>query len=322
MSTVEPSSSPRRLPWRLVMLVTAAAALFYGGLVLWAGAADVGYAFVRIGPAATAGALILAMANFAFRFARWQMYLRHLGHRVPPLASLRIYLAGFAFTVSPGKIGENVRALLLRRHGVPFEHSVSAFVSERLIDLTALVLLALPGLAAAPDLRWIAGLVAAGLLAVLGMLVAAPPLARRFEGPGLAGRAVAALLKVLEAARRCQTPRLAVAALLLGLLAWAAEALVLNLVAGQLGVALPLGWTLFAFSIAILAGAVSFVPAGIGGTEALLAVLVAGRGLAAADALALALVVRLTTLWFAVAVGVLALQYETWSRTGADPDRK
>ena len=57
----------------------------------------------------------------------------------------------------------------------------------------------------------------------------------------------------------------------------------------------------------MLAGAVSFLPGGLGGTEATMVGLLAWSGMALPDAVAATVLIRVCTLWFAVLLGVAAL---------------
>jgi uncharacterized protein (TIRG00374 family) len=300
--------SPAQL--RLIAASALLAVAVYAGLTLWAGAAQVGFAFVRIGPTVTLATLALAFGNFVLRAVRWQLYMRRLGHRLPWGRTFRIYLAGLTLTVSPAKIGENLRAPLLKRVGVPYPHSFAAFVNDRAIDLGAVLLLSLIGLGTWPKLASIA--IGVGLaIAFLAFFVVAEARLKSILNPAtLRGRALAALRRLFQAVRECNSAPVLLAGLSLGLLAWSAEGLALHLILGRFGLHPPLLFSLSAFSIAILAGAASFVPGGIGGTEAVMALLIASRGLPAADAVAAAMAMRLATLWFAVLVGFAALQWE------------
>ena len=58
--------------------------------------------------------LALSLLHFLVRFLRWQWYLGRLGHRVPWAPSAACYMAGFALTATPGKLGETVRSLYLK----------------------------------------------------------------------------------------------------------------------------------------------------------------------------------------------------------------
>src|ERR1700685_4349408 len=64
--------------------------------------------------------LALSCVNYFLRFLRWQKYLAKLGHALPAFRHLLWYVSGFAFTVSPGKAGEAIRAFYLREHGVAY----------------------------------------------------------------------------------------------------------------------------------------------------------------------------------------------------------
>jgi uncharacterized protein (TIRG00374 family) len=308
----EPSARTPLDGWlRLAALPVAAALAIYVAIILWAGIDDVARAFARIGAPVALACLACACANFALRFARWQMYMHRLGHRIRWGSSLRIYLAGFALTVSPGKLGETIRAPFLKRLGVPYPDSLSAFLNERLSDLGALVLMSLIGVAAYPRFGWIAFGVGVAIAAMLGLIALEGRMAPSVMSQGsILGRATGELRRILQAARACHGLGTSLAALGLGLAAWTAEAAVLGLIAPRFGLSLSIPFALFVFSVAILAGAVSFVPAGIGGTEAVIALLLVGQGLSPVDAVAAALVMRLTTLWFAVLVGAVALQCE------------
>ena len=81
------------------------------------------------------------------------------------------------------------------------------------------------------------------------------------------------------------------------------------LICRDAGVALaPLLATGF-YAVAMVAGALSALPAGLGGTEAVLTGLLVAHGASAATALGITVLARLLTLWLAVALGVVALLY-------------
>ncbi len=61
----------------------------------------------------------------------------------------------------------------------------------------------------------------------------------------------------------------------------------------------------------MLAGAVSFLPGGLGGAEAAMLTLLIYGGLELPEAAAVTLVIRITTLWFAVLLGLLSMYFCT-----------
>ena len=302
------------------LIATGVAVIAYVAVTAVVGFGDVVAAAERVGIGGLAIALSLSLVNYGLRFARWEAYLKALGHSLPRLASLRIYIAGFAWTVTPAKAGEALRGLLLERWGVPLRASVAAFLSERLSDLGAIVLLSMTGLAMYPESQL---LVLAGLGgSVLGWLLLSRPAAA-----GLARRVATSLggslrtfaghvTQTLEASRLCHRSGLAVSALALSVAAWAAEAVALYLMLGWMGAEVPLAVAVFAYALAVLAGALSFIPGGLGGTEAVMIAVLLWQRVPADIAVASTLLIRLTTLWFAVVLGMASLASLVARRTG------
>jgi uncharacterized protein (TIRG00374 family) len=274
-------------------------------------------AFGKVGVLGIGVALSLSLVNYGLRFVRWQAYLKAMGHPVPWWPSLEIYLAGFALTTTPGKSGEAVRAVLLKRWGVPYPQGLAAFLSERLSDLLAVVLLTLFGLTLYPAAQPLIALGAAGVLAALMALSSQSLLERLHAGIRGTSRFASLLrhsVQMLLQARRCHAPVLLAGATGLSLAAWAAEAWAFYLIVRWMGLEVPLAFAVFVYALAMLAGALSFVPGGLGGAEAVMIGLLLWTGASGADAVAATLIIRLTTLWFAVGLGIVVLANQSRRR--------
>jgi uncharacterized protein (TIRG00374 family) len=295
--------------WRYRALVGSAllAMAAYLFCALWSGWEAVFAAARKVGLAGVGLALALSLVNYLLRFLRWQGYLAALGHVVPWRSSLRVYLAGFALTATPGKAGEALRGVLLKRWNVSWTDSFAAFLSERLSDLLAVILLALAGLALYPSARWPVAVGALAMLAVFiviftpGFLEGAK---RRVRGRGRLSRGLRYFLRILRQTRCCHSLRLFVAAIALGLVAWFAEAFAFYLVVGWMGLEISLLWAVFIYAISMLAGALSFMPGGLGSAEAVMGGLLMLSGMSGAEAVAATALTRLATLWFAAAIGI------------------
>lgn len=299
--------------WRLRALILSIVVATAGYLAfsLWGGWEEVVAAFVQIGLLGTLIALSLSLVNYGLRFGRWQLYLSKLGHRVPWSPSLRIYLSGFALTTTPGKAGEAFRGVLLKQRGVPFPATFAAFISERLSDLVAIVLLTLVGLAQYPQAR---GIVLAGVLGIVVVLVclSSQTLLDRLHRWASArqGKLMALLAhgsETLGGARRCHRPGLLGVATVISVIAWGAEALAFYWMLGWLGADIPLSFAIFVYALSMLAGALSFLPGGLGGAEAVMVSLLVLKGMTMPAAIAATVFIRLATLWFAVVIGLVAL---------------
>jgi len=93
--------------------------------------------------------------------------------------------------------------------------------------------------------------------------------------------------------------------LLLGLLAWFAEGYALYVVLDLMGASTPVYVAAGIYGVSVLAGAVSFVPGGLGGTELVMGSLLVLSGVDAPTAVSAVIICRLATLWFAVAIGLV-----------------
>lgn len=297
-----------------VVLGIAAGVAIYVAFSLWADARAVGQALRQFAWLSLVWACLLAAGNYALRFARWEYYLRHLGVRVAPGDSLLIFLAGFALTVTPGKLGEAIKALLLRQsHGVPAARTAPIVVAERVTDLLALLLLALVGVFTfAVDRRFLAAggvLVGAGIAFVGSERLVGKALAMVERTRALA-RFAPKLREFHAATAALLRPGPLLVATVLSLLSWFLECVAFHVVVhGFPGAAVSLRAAVFIYAAMTVAGALSFLPGGLGVTEAgMLALLVAlGSGIDRPTAAAATFVTRVSTLWFAVALGLPAL---------------
>jgi uncharacterized protein (TIRG00374 family) len=297
--------------WQAILGSVALAALGYLGFSLWGGWHEVASAVARVGWGGVAALLALSALNYLLRFGRWQVYLRQLGTRIPWAQSLAIYLAGFSLTTTPGKAGEAVRSVFLKQRGMPYIAGMAAFVSERLSDLIGIVVLACIGLADHPEMRPLVLVAIGACLVVLSLLSAGDALAvlhRRSEAAtSRSGRAWHHLLGIARAAKNCHRLPVLLPVTLLSVVAWSCEALAFHLLLRWLGMPTSWGFSFFVYAVGMLAGALSFLPGGLGSTEAVMVGLLLWSGHPQADSVAAIVLIRVCTLWFAVLLGLVAL---------------
>jgi uncharacterized protein (TIRG00374 family) len=264
-------------------------------------------------------AALCSLLNYALRIVRWQRYMARLGSPLPLVFTSLTYIAGFAFTVSPGKVGEMARARYYSRLGIPVSDVAGAFCVERLMDLVAILALATLILTAAP--RYHAALwCTAAVIAVVLVLLAALPwaaIANRFANssdfsPRPPRRLIqlgAGIAKALNSARSLLQPSPLLLGFLLGLAAWGLEGLGLYVLGSMFPAAhhVTPEVSVGIYAVAVLVGAISFLPGGLGSTEAVMTALLAAQGFPVGDALAVTIVCRVVTLWFAVCIGWVAV---------------
>ena len=286
----------------------AFAVVVYGGMVLWGGWRDVAHALAGFHYAYLLLALGLAFANFTLRGFRWKWLLARVGVHVPHKENLLISYAGLSLAITPGKVGEALKSYLLLGRGFPVVKTLPAVFVERICDLLGVIALAATGIFA---YREGVGIVLLAL--VITVVIAWLSTSRRASElvfslgeriPRLRPR-VTWLRDLVENIRGLFRPGTLVVAGLIGCLAWFCEAAALYFVLLGAGAGVNLFVANFMYSLSTLAGVV--FPGGIGGTEGVLTLMLLRRGLAKDTALAAVLLFRLSTLWWATAVGVVAL---------------
>ena len=300
---------------RKVVIFTLLGALVFAGLSLYGDVRALLENLSAFRWEMLALAVALASGNYALRFLRWQYYLRRIDTPVPAGESALIFLAGFVMSVTPGKVGEVFKSLLLyEARGHSIARTAPVVVAERLTDLVALVILTALG---ALSFEQGIAITIAGAVLVSAVLAACA-----YRPLGELGLSIAARLPVLgriaprlreayESLHIMTRPRPLFIGTSLATCAWALEVVSLGVIlAGFSGVSL--GWeaTTFAYSASTIAGAVAMMPGGLGVTEAGITGLLMALGDAAmtpAVATAATMLVRLATLWWAVLLGLVAL---------------
>ncbi len=255
-----------------------------------------------------------SLLNYSLRFLRWQFFLQHFGHRLPGYLHFSYYLAGFALTTTPGKAGEIIRSVLLRPHAVPYANSIACFFTERLLDVVVLTLMAASSILAFDGYRGFILAVVLLLVLVLAFLRCARcHVWMRFWQRRIRIRRLRQmawhLLNLLGKARELFQLRTFYTGLLLGMLAWSAQGITFMVLLDHTGNHLPFIIAMGIYAISLLIGAASFLPGGVGSTELAMYLLLRANAVDETTALIIPLITRLTTLWFAVSLGLLATTY-------------
>ncbi|MCM2131862.1 lysylphosphatidylglycerol synthase transmembrane domain-containing protein [Larsenimonas rhizosphaerae] len=264
--------------------------------------------------------MLVSFVGYLVRYGRWHWLLHRAGYGHPIVRGGLIYLSGFAFTATPGKVGELVRARYLLKEGVPAQLTLAAFVFERVFDLLSVLLLASLFIGDKGTFL-VALLFVAVLLALVGALMLYPRwLSRAVGWLRVRGyrRTASLLRKIREGFHLCRywcVPLDVVVCFLAGLLAWGMTSLSLVYLLHVLGVGVPLNEAISIYPLAMLAGAASMIPGGLGSTEAVIAASVMSHGYSIVMATLAAIGIRISTLWFSMVCGIVAMAWLEWRVT-------
>ncbi|MDE0462258.1 MAG: lysylphosphatidylglycerol synthase transmembrane domain-containing protein [Caldilineaceae bacterium] len=259
----------------------------------------------------------LTLVNFGVRLLKWHWYLRLIRTPISFGQSARIYGISFLMMMTPGKVGEFVRAFMVRNvSGAPFSVVAPVVLAERMTDGLAMILLAGLGLLAIDDGRIrMAAMTALLVIAVIIIAIQVRPLALWCLTLGhrlpLVNRVADKLAEFYESSYFLLRPKYLIASVLIGVVSWASQGVGFYLILLGFGVEASVSSMLTAvsaFNMSTVVGAVVATPGGLGGVESSLAALsIQLLDLSRPAAAAAALVIRFATLWFGVAIGLVSL---------------
>jgi glycosyltransferase 2 family protein len=274
--------------------------------------------FRRLSFGAIATFFVIWVAAVSTRIWRWYMLSRRMGMNVPLGRIAAYYIAGFALTTTPGRVGEAFRLWLLARlHRVPYIKSMPVLIADRVSDLYCLLSLCLIGLVSFFDFgaQKFGALVIPALIVavVLVALASRPRRLIRFVNWGYVAlgkrgkRLFAGIRRTLRLLHTLFEFHTFWATFAVALIGWALEVLMLFLILRELGAELPFLMATFIVGASLLAGALPFLPGGLGGVELAMVALLVATGVSADQALTATVVFRAMTYWAAVICGVLTL---------------
>ncbi|MEL7298892.1 MAG: lysylphosphatidylglycerol synthase transmembrane domain-containing protein [Pseudomonadota bacterium] len=254
--------------------------------------------------------LLLSVGNYAMRAVRWDLFARELGVPTSLGTNVRHYFGGFAMTVTPGRVGELIRMRWLKAEADwSFERTAPLALVDRAADLAAMG--AMLAVAVALSTMGTGLALSIALASVCAAIIATRPslLSALVSGAyRLTGRFPRLMARVRSSARSIavfSTSRVILLAGILSVLGWLAEGWAFHLLLVWMGAPLPFWTAVSIFLFATLAGGLTGAPGGIGGAEAAMVALLTLEDVPLDVAVAATAVIRLTTLWFAIGIGVL-----------------
>ena len=271
----------------------------------------------------------MALVHYFIRALRWHILVRvgqaHLRPGLPRtnfLDDMTHFFGGFAMTATPGRVGELVRLRWLQRAtGGGLSGLIPILFADRAIELAAmvaLIALALTATSLGSQAVWLLLAVGLGLVFVLCR--------PRLMEAGLGGlwlligrrksRLVVRLRRVIRRLGPFMKPPVLIPTLLIGLIGWSFEGVAFWLLLGWLGADVGLFTAAAIFMVAILSGALSGLPGGLGGTEATAVALLLLQGVPTEIAILATAIIRITTLWFAVLIGLCVFPLAEMRATG------
>ena len=255
--------------------------------------------------------LLLSFLNYVTRFLKWDFYLHLLQIKIKKIDSFFVFMSGLIMSVTPGKMGELLKAYLVKQiSGEPISKTAPIIFAERITDFLSLIFIGLIGGYVYNFGREI--IIAVGIFFIFLTIA----LTNKNIGEAIINylSKISFLKKYTEhanAAYESSYQMLQIKPLLqmslLSLVAWFFECLGYYLILTNFNVEISLLWASFSYAFATIVGAISMLPGGLGVTEGSLTVLLQQKHYSLDIAFASTFIVRIVTLWFAVFVGVVSV---------------
>lgn len=226
--------------------------------------------------------ILLKFVSWIFRFLEWHYFLGVIDaqDKITLFDSIVLFISGFTMAVSPGKVAEVLKAVILKnKTGVPIAKSAPVVIAERVVDGLAVIILAFMALFLAADAMQLgdyrvliyvsAGLLVFGLIAIRIRPLAYFVLDVIHKLP-LVHRVYEPLVAFYESSYEIFRPRHMVPTTFFGMVAALGDAIGFVIILSGFGIEIT--WLLFLQAMVIVSlssaiGALSGVPNGAGVTE-------------------------------------------------------
>lgn len=307
--SVEQSIFGRFQKW--VVLSIAFCVLLYVGFSIWSGIDEISKELRHFEWSMFGLAILLTLGNYGLRFLKWRYLLNRLEIAMPWKIDMWNFTAGLSMAISPAKAGELLKPYVVREiTKTPMIRSIPALITERLTDGIAMLFLASLGITtyAADKIEWLAipaviTCIGLGILASKNLTEMLCGLLEKFP---FFNKIIPKIREMIDSMRICVAPFALFWTVLLSIIAWGAECIAYQCIFAGLQIDASFDVCLFVYAFATIAG--SAMPGGLGVSDG---ALVGGAmqfvAVTQSQAVTVALLTRLATLWLGVGLGAFAL---------------
>ena len=257
--------------------------------------------------------LLLIPLSWMAIFTRWNLLLKNSDIHVPIKDNLKIYLSGFALSITPGKIGELIKSQLLKtKFGIPREKTAPIVLVEQLYNIIGIVGVSILGLWYFEFGAHII-LIAGALLIIAFIFISSKKLfdklLSRLSRIKFLSQYTSTLSNSHDVLRKSTRGWIVVSASAVSIMFWLIESVIAYFVLLSFGINhIEFITVITTYTSSIVLGVFSFLPLGIGVVEGSLAGFFSLQGIDISIALTLVIFIRIFTRWIAVSAGFISLK--------------
>ena len=301
-----------KLDNRIYIVIIATIILYFIFLVI----SDLGEVYAQLNKMDTSYLpiiLLLIPLCWIVLFTRWNLLLKNSNVYVPVKDNLKIYLSGFALSITPGKVGELIKSQLLKnKFGIPREKTAPIVLVEQLYNIIGIIGVSILGIWYFEFGTQII-LIAASLLGITLILISSKRFFDKFltllSRIKFLSQYTLTLSNSYDVLRKSTRGWIVVYASALSIAFWLIESVIAYFVLLSFGINhIEFLSVITTYTSSILLGVASFLPLGIGVVEGSLAGFFTLQGVDVSIALTLVIFIRIFTRWIAVSVGFVSLK--------------
>lgn len=287
------------------------AGILYLGFTIYANISNVIFAFASFNWFLIPLLLALSLTNYCVRFVKWDYYLNIVDVKIKRIDSFSIFMSGLIMSVTPGKMGELLKSYLVREVAkTPVSKTFPIVFAERITDFIALIFIALFGAYVFNFGREVVigvGIFFLVILVIISNRGIALTIIGLFEKSKFLRKHLESIHNAYESSYRMLRPMPLIYMTLLSLVSWSFECLAYHLILINFNLEVSFLWSAFSYGFAIIVGAISMLPGGLGVTEGSLTFMLVRSNFPKNIAVASTFIIRVATLWFAVFVGIFSV---------------
>ena len=247
-------------------------------------------------------------------FLRWNLLLKNSAIDIPLKDNFMIFISGFALGVTPGKVGELIKAQLLKnKFNIPRSKTAPLVIVERFYDFFAIAIISLFGILVFEYSIYIFTILSVGIIIFL-TITSSEKLFLKFlqkiEKIKFLRNFSSELPKSFTIIQKSTRGKILPLSIILSVIFWILDSIIAYLTLLAFGIDIIDYFVLMSiYTSSIILGVISFLPLGIGVVEGSLVGFLSLNGIEFPLATAIVVFIRFFTRWIGVMAGFLGLKF-------------
>tara|TARA_B100000745_G_scaffold300453_1_gene254532 strand:- start:1037 stop:1966 length:930 start_codon:yes stop_codon:yes gene_type:complete len=247
-------------------------------------------------------------------FLRWNLLLKNSAIDIPLKDNFMIFISGFALGVTPGKVGELIKAQLLKnKFNIPRSKTAPLVIVERFYDFFAIAIISLFGILVFEYSIYIFTILSVGIIIFL-TITSSEKLFLKFlqkiEKIKFLRNFSSELPKSFTIIQKSTRGKIFPLSIILSVIFWILDSIIAYLTLLAFGIDIIDYFVLMSiYTSSIILGVISFLPLGIGVVEGSLVGFLSLNGIEFPLATAIVVFIRFFTRWIGVMAGFLGLKF-------------